>query len=625
LETKSEAAEENQSMTPAPAIAKSKNLQQREQSLLTAELELLNTNIALWRELTDEVFERHFRQRYFGNEAISRQQAIDRLAAIIADRFPPAPVDIDTPAKQDVNGSSAIVKWSAETLPDVKVTSDNIHIGMLPTRRLPWAAMVLSVLTHGLTLSLLLSIRLPHRSNRMIDFDTETITYYRMAESFPNVAPKPHNELPLSSELKPQSADLHTDREVRIHPMDSVRSELVIEQPNVRQVSTLPKLQLPNILLQTPKMDPGRAPLVVSADVLRHVAMEIQQPQSLGSLPQNSMQTVATRQPALPLPQIATPAEPASESLPVSQIGGQFTKLQQRAAPLPFAAPPVDDSPVGFQIEAVPARGPDLLVFSFSPAIPKGEINIPKASSTGRLTGTSHGRAEPVLPQGAEELSRAEVFIPAVSISSQTAPTLTGADTAAVQAPVPRLPESPKPIGPAGASSLLDFLPSRISSSKPLVESRAEIGSGESPLRDYESRGGPVYTAAINAPNFTSKRGSWIFRFAELPGNGHAPSPTTPAAPLTAPSAIVKVDPKYAPEVVREKLEGVVILFAVLRKDGIVDGESVRVIRKVDSRLDLSAREALLNWKFKPSERNGIAVDIQMEVSIPFYFRKDGL
>jgi protein TonB len=88
---------------------------------------------------------------------------------------------------------------------------------------------------------------------------------------------------------------------------------------------------------------------------------------------------------------------------------------------------------------------------------------------------------------------------------------------------------------------------------------------------------------------------------------------------------MVKVDPKYPPEVVREKLEGVVILYAILRKDGSIDAESVRLVRKLDERLDLSARDALLNWRFKPSQKNGIAVDIQMEVSIPFYFRKDGL
>jgi TonB family protein len=226
-----------------------------------------------------------------------------------------------------------------------------------------------------------------------------------------------------------------------------------------------------------------------------------------------------------------------------------------------------------------------------------------------------------VLPRGADELSRAEVVFPAVSISSQTASSVIGAGTATVQVPLPTPPEVPKPANPARASSLLDFLPSRIPSSKPLAGGRTEIGSGESPLRDYESRGGPVYTAAINAPNFTSKRGSWIFRFAEL----SEPASIAPAASLTAPSAIVKVDPKYAPEVIREKTEGVVILFAVLRKDGTIDRDSIRIISKLDDRLDVSARDALLNWRFKPSERNGIAVDIQMEVSIPFYFRKEAL
>ena len=464
----------------------------------------------------------------------------------------------------------------------------------------------------------LLSIKLP-RSKRLIDFDTVTITYYNISDSFPNVAPKQRNELSPSHLESSRGAKLRTDQEIRIRPLASEQTGIVIEQPNVRQVSTLPKLQLPNVLLQTTKMDPGREPLVVSADVLKHLAMDVQQPQALESLSQNSVQRLATRNPALPLPQIAAPAEPTSESLPVSQIGGQFSKLQQRAAPLPFAAPPVDDAPAGFEVQTMPARGPDLLVFSVSPEVPKGEIAVPKVTSKGSLTGSP---TQSVLPRGAEELSRAEVLIPAVSINSQTASSVIGSGTATVQASLPKPPDLPKPSNPTRASSLLDFLPSRIPSSKPLVGSRAEIGSGESPLRDYESRGGPVYTAAINAPNFTSKRGSWIFRFAELSAE---PASTTPATPLTAPSAIVKVDPKYAPDVVRDKLEGIVILFAVLRNDGTIDGDSIRVIRKLDNRLDLSAREALLNWRFKPSERNGIAVDIQMEVSIPFYFRKDGL
>ena len=602
-------------MTPAPirTTGQSACLQHTDQPMLPADQELLNTNIALWQELTDDVFERHFRQRYFGNESISRQQAIDRFVAL----------SVYTPSTQDKNGSSATLNGPPQT--SAKVASAEIQILMLPSGRLPWRSMLLSILTHGLILWLLLSIRLSQRRNWMIDFDTETITYYKMSDSFPNVAPKQQKELSDSlSESKPQLADFQTNQEVRIRPMDSPQSEIVIEQPNVRQMSALPKLQLPNILLQTSKMDPGREPLVASADVRRHLAMDVQQPQSLGNLPENSTQTLATRQPASPLPQLAAPAEPASEALPVSQVAGQFARLQQRSAPWPYAAPPVEDSPVGFQIEAMPAQGPGLLVFSASPAIPIGAITVPRASSTGRLTGSSIQTAQPLLPRGVAELSRAEVVMPSISISNRTAPTVSGAGTAVVQAPLPKPPELPKPPSPTRAPSLLDFLPSRLAPSKPVAASSTEIGSGESPLRDYESRGGPVYTAAINAPNFTSKRGSWIFRFAEL-WAAERPSATTPAASLTAPSAIVKVDPKYAPEVVREKLEGVVILFAILRKEGTIDGESVRVIRKLDSRLDLSAREALLNWKFKPSRRNGTAVDIQMEVSIPFYFRRDGL
>jgi hypothetical protein len=66
----------NHSMTP---IAKGNRSARITPPILNAELEALNTIIALWRELTDDVFERQFRQRYFGNESITRQHAIDRL------------------------------------------------------------------------------------------------------------------------------------------------------------------------------------------------------------------------------------------------------------------------------------------------------------------------------------------------------------------------------------------------------------------------------------------------------------------------------------------------------------------------------------------------------------------
>jgi len=603
---------------PRPSIPSTEptvRFQENDTQILTPEPRLIDTNIALWRELTDEVFERHFRQRYFGNESISRQQAIDRFVAMRGNKVP-----VGSIATQDTTRSIAST-GDAEMPGDTSGSAD-IQIRTLPTGRLPWDSMLLSLFAHGLILALLLSVRLPKSGNRMIDFETETITYYKVSPFFPDVAPKesPHD----LSNPKQKPVDFRTSQEVQIQPTSRSSTEIVIHQPNLRQMPALPKLLLPNLLLQSSKMDPGREPLIVSDDVLRQLSMDIQQPASLRKLPENSTHSLVTRQPALPLPQLAAPAEPVSGSLQVNQVASEHAGVQQRTAVLPYAAPPIADSPLGFEVEKMLARGPDILVFSASPSIPNGDIAVPKASSTGRFTGSAGQVDQPTLPAGAGELSRAEVVMPSISINNRTAPNMLGTSTAVVQTPPPKPPAVPVPSRPTNPSSLLDFLPSRIPSTQSLAATRSEVLSGESPLRDYENRGGPVYTAAINAPNFTSKRGSWIFRFAE---HGAAPplSGTDATVQLTAPSAIVKVDPKYTPEAVREKLEGVVVLFAVLRKDGTVDGESVRILRKLDSRLDESAREALLSWKFKPSRRNGIAVDIQMEVSIPFYFRREGL
>jgi len=210
-----------------------------------------------------------------------------------------------------------------------------------------------------------------------------------------------------------------------------------------------------------------------------------------------------------------------------------------------------------------------------------------------------------------------------------------GVGVAVIQAPLPPKPEEevkkeeqkkqPKP------SAILDRFPSLMPGIHPTkIEPNITPEGADSPLQELEKQGKTVYTTSINSPNFTSKRGSWIFRFAERNNDSGdagpistSADPNTSDAPLTAPSATVKVDPKYPPEVIREKVEGHVVLYAVLRKDGTIDPTSVRIIRKLDPRLDLSARDALICWKFKPSLKNGQPVEIQAEITIPFYFRDD--
>jgi periplasmic protein TonB len=110
-------------------------------------------------------------------------------------------------------------------------------------------------------------------------------------------------------------------------------------------------------------------------------------------------------------------------------------------------------------------------------------------------------------------------------------------------------------------------------------------------------------------PNLNSAGGSWVMHFAELK---QAEKP----GELVAPVATQEVDPGYPIELMRQNVQGTVMLSAVIRSDGSV-GE-VRILRGVDDRLDVYASAALSRWRFRPATRNGDPVAIQTVVMIPF-------
>ena len=116
-------------------------------------------------------------------------------------------------------------------------------------------------------------------------------------------------------------------------------------------------------------------------------------------------------------------------------------------------------------------------------------------------------------------------------------------------------------------------------------------------------------------PNLNSRSGSWIIRFAELNDDGTR-------GELTAPVATEKVDPAYPSSLMRQRVEGTVTLFAIIRSDGTVAG--VRILDSVDVRLDQYARAALSRCRFIPATKNGAAVDLEAVVRIPFQARKLG-
>lgn len=120
-----------------------------------------------------------------------------------------------------------------------------------------------------------------------------------------------------------------------------------------------------------------------------------------------------------------------------------------------------------------------------------------------------------------------------------------------------------------------------------------------------------IYTLHVNMPNLTSAAGSWILRFAELNPDGEGSN-----VDLSAPSPIRKVDPRYPPVLMEQRIEGEVRLYAIIRADGSVD--SVQVLRSVHPELDQYSMEALVKWRFRPAGRNGKPVDVEAVVSIPF-------
>jgi TonB family protein len=123
-----------------------------------------------------------------------------------------------------------------------------------------------------------------------------------------------------------------------------------------------------------------------------------------------------------------------------------------------------------------------------------------------------------------------------------------------------------------------------------------------------------IYTVNVNMPNLTSATGSWVLDFAELDAGD--PAYAGKREELACPVPLRKVDPKYPPELENAHVEGEVVLYAIIRRDGSVD--SIQVLRSVDPKLDANAMQALARWKFLPALRGQAPVDVESVVHIPF-------
>lgn len=100
------------------------------------------------------------------------------------------------------------------------------------------------------------------------------------------------------------------------------------------------------------------------------------------------------------------------------------------------------------------------------------------------------------------------------------------------------------------------------------------------------------------------------------------PAPTPPAGyervgpGITPPRIITRVDPVFPPEAREARIQGIVIVQALIGKDGLV--QEAKALKGLPFGLDQAAVDAVRQWTFKPALRDGEAVPVVFNVTINF-------
>src|SRR5262249_14252769 len=88
-------------------------------------------------------------------------------------------------------------------------------------------------------------------------------------------------------------------------------------------------------------------------------------------------------------------------------------------------------------------------------------------------------------------------------------------------------------------------------------------------------------------------------------------------AGVAPPTVLSRVEPRYTDEARKARCQGTTVLEAIVRRDGTVN--VLRVVRSAGcSILDEAATEALKQWRFRPGMKDGMPVDVALNIEINF-------
>lgn len=346
-----------------------------------------------------------------------------------------------------------------------------------------------------------------------------------------------------------------------------------------------PNLPLPSAVEPPPSVSKLRRPgdmNVANLDVKvveprLPVAEQLARGSLLEGAPQHGGSAGGSGSPAIPAP----PSTQAAGQGGDAQAAGRFIALGVRPAPVtgPISIP----------------QGNRTGSFAAGPQGKLGAAGTPGIKGGGTTNGAGGSGTNPNGSSPGHGSGPAGIFV-------ERGPSVTAGQ---VVVAAPARQQAPAAEAPASGTLLASL-------TRPSISDLARKTAPSAPQPQVESQvfgGKKYYSMTLNMPNLVSASGSWIIRFAEL----HV---STDKGELTAPVATQKVDPAYPSDLIRQRVEGTVVLYAIIHTDGSV-GE-VRVLHGIDDRLDRNARAALAKWHFRPGTKNGSAVDLEAVVQIPF-------
>jgi TonB family protein len=336
------------------------------------------------------------------------------------------------------------------------------------------------------------------------------------------------------------------------------------------------------------------------------------------------------------LPEVATGAVPAAAPAPIQVTNGRVRKNASAGSevaaptvkgsvaaptiatngtsqlPKPAATPTAASNSATNGVGNTPTSSQQIIALSTQPAPPTGTLNIPNGTRRGTFAAGPDGRP------GASGA-------PATTVEKSAAPETGGAPSGihvtgtGDASPHSGVVAAGTPHDPSPADGLRNRMIAMASGSPsipaPRVQPEAANKTDADPTAKAVFGDKRYYKLTVNMPNLTSASGSWVIRFAELnPQAGQA------QIALAAPIALSKSDPGYPPDLMKDKVEGTVILYAIIRADGSIT--DVKVINSVNERLDASAVAALHRWRFQPGSKANLPVDVEAVVHVPFKVKK---